>query len=329
MQPTSATNLSAGAVARFARDLAGLIDVAQARVLVAVSGGPDSLALLLLARDVLGDRCFAATVDHRLRSESAAEAAWVARVCAARGIEHAILTDDLPTRVGHTANVSARARALRYRLLATQAERLGGALIATAHHADDQLETMIMRLNRGAGVAGLTGVRARTGAIIRPLLGWRHAELVALVDAQGITAIDDPSNVSERFDRARLRKALADVDWLDANRIGASARALGDAEDALSWMVHRLEAQCVRKEDDRATFTPEDFPFELRRRLVELCVLHVDAQAEVRGPALVRTLRALEAGERSMLGDVMCDALIDSKTGPQWLFSKAPPRRSF
>lgn len=323
MPPTSAAELNPATVARFWRDLAGLADPDSARLLVAVSGGPDSLALLFLTHAVLGDRCCAATVDHGLRPESTEEAQWVSELCATRGIAHTILREEVPARVANTANLSARARALRYRLLERHARTHGGALIATAHHADDQLETMIMRLNRGTGLAGLAGVRARNGDVIRPLLGWRHAELVEIVAGLGIAAIEDPSNVSDRFERARLRKALAGIDWLDVDRIGASARALGDAEDAIGWTVCQLEAQFVLKQDDRVTLAPEDFPFEIRRRLVERCVLHLDPLAEIRGPALVRTVRALEAGERTMIGEVVCDTSADLR----WCFTRAPPRR--
>lgn len=323
MPPTNARELSAATVARFAADLGALAAIASDRVLVAVSGGPDSLALLLLTHAVLGDRCRAATVDHGLRAESGEEAAFVARLCAARGIEHATLTAPLPDRAGRTANLSARARALRYRLLEDHAAATGADHIATAHHADDQLETLVMRLNRGAGVAGLAGVRARGGRIVRPLLGWRRAELVALVADQGIVAVDDPSNVSDRFDRARLRKALAQVDWLDADRWGQSARALGDAEDAIAWMVRQLETECVTAGDDSIVLRPGNLPFEIRRRLVERCVLRIDPLAEIRGPALVATVNALTAGERTMLGAV----LATPRPGPEWRFSPAPPRR--
>jgi len=328
VQPTNAAELSAGDVARFARDLAALANP-DAPLLVAVSGGPDSVALLLLAHAALGERCRAATVDHGLRPESASEAAWVADLCAARGIPHAILTAPLPDRAGRTANLSARARALRYRLLEEQADAIGAAHIATAHHADDQVETLVMRLNRGAGVAGLAGVRAKSGRIVRPLLGWRHAELVALCAAQGIAPIDDPSNVSDRFDRARLRKSLAAVDWLDAGRVAASATALGDAEEAIGWMVDRLWDQlCHRDTTGIALEVPGDLPFELRRRLVERCVLAIDAMASPRGGALAAAVRALESGGSTMLGNVACNPARADDGAIKWRFAMAPPRRS-
>lgn len=311
------------ALDRFAADLALLCDPAEARVLVAVSGGPDSLALLLLTHALLGERCVAATVDHGLRPEAADEAAWVADLCAARGIDHAVLRGELPERTGHTANLSARARALRYQLLQAHADAVGATHIATAHHADDQVETLIMRLNRGAGVGGLAGVRAKSGRVIRPVLGWRRAELAAIVAAAGIVAVDDPSNVSDRFDRARLRKHLAAIDWIDPSRVAASAAALADAEEAIGWMVRQLGTDRIAAEGDSLLLDARDLPFELVRRLVELCVRQIDATAEIRGSALVRMVKALESGDTAMLGDVAAVALSPAA----WRFRKAPPRR--
>ena len=327
MPPTSANELSADQVARFARDLAPLANPGE-RLLVAVSGGPDSVALLLLARALLGDRCLAATVDHGLRAESAGEAAWVARLCAERGIEHALLAAPLPDRAGRTANLSARARALRYRLLADHATRTGAARIATAHHADDQAETLVMRLNRGAGIAGLAGIRARSGAVVRPLLGWRRAELAAIVADAGIAAIDDPSNADDRFDRARLRKALAGADWLDIERAAASAGALADAEEAIGWAVDRLETERVTQGGGTLMLATDGLPFEFRRRLAARCIARLDPDADPRGASLVRAIRALESGERAMLGDVFMAPNRASDGGDTWHFRPAPPRRS-
>jgi tRNA(Ile)-lysidine synthase len=229
----------------------------------------------------------------------------------------------LPERTGHTANLSARARALRYELLQAHADTVGATHIATAHHADDQVETLIMRLNRGAGVGGLAGVRARSGRVIRPLLGWRRAELGAIVAAAGIVAVDDPSNVSDRFDRARLRKQLATIDWIDPLRVAASATALADAEEAIGWMVRQLGTDRVAAEGDSLTLDARDLPFELVRRLVEHCVRQIDAAADIRGPALLRMVKALESGDTAMLGDVAAVALSPAA----WRFRTAPPRR--
>lgn len=318
--------LCGDAVERFARDLAALV-APGARLLVAVSGGPDSVALLLLAHAVLGDRCAAATVDHALRPESGDEARWVAQLCTGRGIAHATLTGALPERTGRTANLSARARDLRYALLDAEADRVRASHIATAHHADDQVETLVMRLNRGAGVAGLAGVRATSGRIVRPLLGWRKAELAALVAALGIVPVEDPSNVHDRFDRARLRKALAGVAWIDPDGWSTSAGALADAEVAISWTVGRLEAERCRNEDGGATLRPGGLPFEFRRRLVERCLLTVNPHARLRGGAVARIVHKLDTGDTVTAAGVSCKVQAGDSTGAVWRFSSAPPRR--
>jgi len=321
-------------VARFRSDLGTLCDPEREDLLLAVSGGADSTALLLLAHAATGGRCRAATVDHGIRPEAAAEAEAVARLCATLGVEHATLAAPLPERVRRTTNLSARARALRYRLLEEHARDIGAHRIATAHHADDQLETLIMRLNRGAGVAGLAGIRPSGGAIIRPLLGWRRAELTALVARSGIVPIDDPSNVDDRFDRARLRKVLGEAGWLDADQWRRSAAALGDAEAALDWTARRLSERCCGFEDDGATLLIEDQPIELLRRLVLLCLTHVDPALDPRGSQVMRLVDAIAAkreggdGFRATLGGVLIESRFRPGTGLTLAFTHAPPRRS-
>ena len=307
---------------------ARLIDVEADRVLVAVSGGADSLALLLLTHAAIGDRCHAATVDHGLRARSGEEATFVASLCADRGIAHTILIGDLPPRVGRTANVSARARALRYGLLEARARALGNAWLATAHHADDQVETMIMRLNRGAGVAGLAGIRARGGRIVRPLLGWRRETLAAIVRECGIAAVDDPSNIDDRFDRARLRKVLSGIDWLDADRIVTSAGALGDAEDALRWMTDSLWPTQATLGDDAVVLDVAGLPREMVRRLVVRAVESIDPGRSPAGPGIDRLMRVLDSGRPGMVGNVVATRAAGDSANPRWRFRLAPPRRT-
>lgn len=326
LPPSASDALDPVQVARFGRDLSALFDVANGRLLVAVSGGGDSLALMLLAHAVLGERCVAATVDHGLRTASADEAAFVAGLANRRGVAHAVLRGEMPARAGRTANLSARARAFRYALLEAERARVGADAIATAHHADDQLETMVMRLNRGAGVAGLAGVRARGGRIVRPLLGWRRAELAGVVAGAGIMAVDDPSNIDDRFDRARLRKVLAGVGAFDIAGWQRSARALGDAEDAIGWAVERLSNERCAFGDRVAAMAPHELPFELQRRLVDRCLRHVDPAIEPRGEALARLALSLREGRGGTLGAVQ--GTVGEREGMiVWRFALAPPRR--
>lgn len=307
-------------VRRFADDVARLTGgVSADRVGIAVSGGPDSLALLLLAEAAFPGRIEAATVDHRLREASASEAQFVAGLCDARNIPHTILTlDALPG-----GNVSAAARAARYAALHLWAERQSINWIMTGHHADDQRETMIMRLNRGAGVAGLSGVRAKQGQIVRPLLHWRHDELAALVVDAGIVAVDDPTNHDTSYDRARLRKQLSDTDWLDPQALSISADALADADAALEWAVDRLEESLVSQDGAGVAFArgAEPTPAELRRRLVLRCLRRIDPACEPRGVALGRLMNTLESGGTATLG------LVIARGGDPWHFTLAPPRR--
>lgn len=305
--------------AQFARAVAALTEGrADARLGVAVSGGPDSMALLWLATRAFPDRVEAVTVDHRLRAASADEAAMVARWCAGAGVPHAVLTpDEAPT-----GNLQSWARAARYRLIEGWRAARGIDWIMTAHHADDQLETMLMRLNRGSGVAGLAGVRARAGRVIRPLLAVRKAELVALAQAEGLPFVDDPSNRDPRFDRALMRAALTGVDWLEPAAAARSAAALAQADEALQWSVRTLAEARIAVDGDHVRIDPAGLPREYVRRLALLALEQVAPHAALpRGEALDRAIDMAAAGDQASLGDWLL------KGGERWTLHPAPPRR--
>ena len=310
---------------RFERDWRAVAGAAHAgRVLIALSGGGDSSALLLLFAAAGRGGVFAATVDHGIRPEAAGEAVRAGALAAECGVPHVTLVGVLPDRSERTANLSTRARAVRYRLLEEQADAIGARWIVTAHHADDQLETMTMRLARGAGLRGLCGIRARQGRVARPLLGWRRAELAAIVAGCGVVPVADPSNGDDRFDRARLRKVLAEVDWLDAGAASRSAGALAQAEEAIGWMVDRLAGERCRIEDGQVRVRADDLPAELRRRLVEQCLGRIDPAAAPRGADVGRALDRLASGAGGTLGGVRYDVAA----GGEWRFRPAPPRRA-
>ncbi|WP_454885643.1 tRNA lysidine(34) synthetase TilS [Sphingomonas oryzagri] len=292
---------------------------------IALSGGPDSLALLILAA-ALGP-AMALTVDHGLRADSAAEADTAGAVAASLGVPHQI------ARVSVSEGgegLQGEARRARYVALGDWARRQGLSAILTAHHADDQAETMLMRLSRGAGLSGLTGIRParlldeddRGGPwLLRPLLGWRKAELEAIVAAAGITPARDPSNHSDRFDRTAARNLLAGVPWLDPIRFSSSADHLRDADSALETMTTRLIAEALSASGDTVRFTPRDAPREIvRRALRRLFSVHFDAHPD--GPGLDRLMATLAAGGAATLGPVLASG------GSVWSFRPAPPRRS-
>lgn len=312
-------------VERFARDLASLAPEFD-RLGLAVSGGPDSLGLLLLAHATFPGRVAAATVDHGLRPESASEARFVADLCASLGVPHALLTAQVDVT---RASLQRAARVARYDALEAwmRSERL--RLLATAHHIDDQAETLLMRLLRGSGVAGLAGVRARTAfpgsrgdlMLIRPLLEWRRSELRTLVEAAGIAPIEDPSNQDPRFDRTQMRARLSEAEWIEAGALARSASALADADEALRWVASEIFETRVQERGDQLCFAHRGLPRELKRRTLLAILAAFEPAATPRGQDMDRLLAALERGEIATLAGVKCSG------GAEWSFTRAAPRR--
>lgn len=283
---------------------------------LAVSGGPDSLALLLLAHDCFPGRIMAASVDHGLRPEAHQECEFVAAICGDRTIPHRILKPSLPIR----GSLQAEARKVRYSLLNSWLKSGNIAWLATAHHADDQLETMIMRILRGSGVDGMSGIRAKRGHLIRPLLPFSKDILTDYVTACGIRPIQDPSNKDQSFDRVRVRNALAKLTGFDVSLASQSAAALDDARAAISWTVDNLAADHIRQTDDGCVLDNHDFPHEIVRRLLLKCLHICDPALSPRGSQLEPLIKGLSQGETLTIGDILC------KGGAAWTFAPAPKR---
>ncbi len=290
-----------------------------AKLGIAVSGGPDSTALLLLAAAALPGGVEAATVDHQLRAESAGEAAAVAALSAALGVPHRVLAVDVAP-----GNLQAEARGARYAALAQWMEQRGLAALATAHHADDQAETLLLRLGRASGVAGLAGTRERgfvpgsRSLLLRPLLGWRRAELGEVVTAARVTAADDPSNRDDRFDRVRIRKAIAMTPWLDVPAIARSAAHLADADIALEWAARREWEECVTL-GLGIDYRPQA-PRAVALRVIARIVTQLDG-AEPRGGVVAALFDELVQGRPGSIGN-----LVARPGAGQWSFTKAPRR---
>ncbi|MDB5716697.1 MAG: tRNA(Ile)-lysidine synthetase [Sphingomonas bacterium] len=317
--------------ARFRADLlrvATALPSPDRRIGIAVSGGPDSLALLLLAHAACPGAVAAATVDHGLRPEAAAEARMVGSVCAGLGIPHHLLTGNAGIGPG---SVQQRARRLRYALLGdwAAAERLGW--LATAHHLDDQAETLLMRAVRGGGTAGLSGVRARMTMagmpvpVIRPLLGWRRATLGDVVAQAGLVAADDPSNRDPAYDRTAFRALLANAPRLRPEGLARTAANLADAEEALCWAVGQLAEVRLTAEGGAILCDPSGLPRELRRRLVAAAIARVagiSGAVPLRGESLDRFIALLDSGRAATLAGVA------ARPGSPWRLRLAPPRRA-
>ena len=231
------------------------------RVLLAISGGPDSTALLKLAADWRAadparPKILAATIDHGLRPESQAESQDVAALAQRLGIPHAILVweGERPT-----SRLQEKARAARYRLLVAHAREIGADCIVTAHHADDQAETVLMRMARGSGIAGLAGMRPVAIldglSLVRPLLDIPKSGLVAFCHAQGLAVAEDASNINPRYARVRFR-LLADTlagQGLTARRLAQLAQRAARADDALAAMAQTLAKEAVTRGPEGAS----------------------------------------------------------------------------
>lgn len=218
-------------------------------LVLAVSGGPDSVALMWLAarwRRALKKppRLLAVTVDHGLREDAAREARDVKRLAAALEIEHRTVRW---SGAKPAAGVPAAARAARYDLLGSAARRHGATHVFTAHTRDDQAETVIMRLSRGSGIAGLAAMARESDRgdviVVRPFLDVPKSRLVATLRKEGIAFADDPTNRDPRFTRPRLRAlmpALA-AEGADARGLARLASRLARANVALEIMADGAE----------------------------------------------------------------------------------------
>ena len=268
-------------------------------IVVAVSGGPDSLALMILLaewRARLGSAAPAlsvATVDHGLRAASASEADYVSQYAASLGLSHRTLVwrGDKPA-----IGIPQAARTARYRLLAAHAATLSGTeppdpalrgpgltAIATAHTRDDQAETLVMRLARGAGVDGLAAMPAERPVddrsaitLVRPLLGISKSRLVATLHERGVAFLEDPTNTDRAFERVRVRELLQalEASGVSAQALATSARRMGEALTALDYAAQQFEtALALSLNDDifcqfdRAAF--ERGPVALRQRVLK------------------------------------------------------------
>jgi tRNA(Ile)-lysidine synthase len=250
-------------------DLSGLFysfDItSRGSVIAAVSGGSDSTALLLLLNDYLSrqapqTRLVAVTVDHALRTESAGEAAAVARLCESLGIAHrTVVWSGAKPETG----IAAAAREARHALLAEAARAERSDLVFTGHTANDQAETVMMRGARGKGSGlgrGMAGIAPATlfGGNVwfgRPLLDIRREALRALLKQRGVGWMDDPSNVSDRYERPRVRKALSESETDQALKIAGEASAertaLGeDAARLIGEHAHRAGPGLLRLSAD-------------------------------------------------------------------------------
>ena len=210
------------------------------RVLVAVSGGPDSTALLVAAHE-LGFDLAAAHFDHALRAGSEKVAEQVRELCGRLGVG---LVTERRVSAMPRGSVQAGARALRYEFLEAARARVGADVVALAHTADDLVEGAVLHLMRGCGLAGLRGMPARRDPYVRPMLAVWRRDVVAFLEERGIIAYEDPANADLNFARARVRHEILPALERDRPGIGrrfyAAARQASALQEALEIEVETL-----------------------------------------------------------------------------------------
>jgi tRNA(Ile)-lysidine synthase len=317
-------------------------------LILAVSGGPDSTALMVLASrwakaKKRAPKLVAVTVDHRLRAAAAAEAAAVGRLARRLGIAHRTLRwrGKKPK-----SGLQEAARNARYRLLAEAAARAGYEHILTAHTLDDQAETVLFRLARGSGLGGLAGMAHavplpgfatrgdETVFLVRPLLHIAKARLIATLEAAGIGYSEDPSNRDPRFTRARLRTLMPALasEGLDARGLARLAARMRRAESAIEFAVGAARAALAPgpwRDRGPVVFDAARFaglPAEVGLRLLGRAIAHAGNE----GPVELAKLEALYDGLRlaqSGLRRTLAGALI-TLGGDRLTVERAPARRA-
>jgi tRNA(Ile)-lysidine synthase len=315
-------------------------------IVLAVSGGPDSIALMWLAarwRRALarGPRLIAVTVDHGLRPEAAAEAREVKRLARSLDLPHRTLRwPGAKPRTG----LPAAARAARYRLLAQVARASGATHVLTAHTRDDQAETLLMRMLRGSGIAGLAAMAReseRDGLLLaRPFLNVSKSQLIATLQKAKVDFADDPTNRDTSFTRPRLRALMPVLatEGGDTRNLARLASRLARANAAVEVLVDGAERYLALRdrETSHAGFDAKAFaamPEEIRLRLLLRAIDRIGHE----GPAELGKVEALlsaldragaekNAGCRPRLKQTLGGALVSLIDG-RIRVEPAPPRR--
>jgi tRNA(Ile)-lysidine synthase len=282
------------------------------RLAVAVSGGGDSVALLHLLAEYCASRdvqLYAITVDHGLRASSAEEAQQVAKLAKSLSIPHETLRW---ADWDGSGNLQDQARRARYRMMTDWAQSKGISLLALGHTADDQAETVLMRLARSSGVDGLAAMQARRlengVTLIRPLLGISRAELRDYLVQNNLSWSEDPSNFDTQYDRIKIRQAMDVLAPLGITTpvLTRVAEQMGQAREALDWYSFLTAREIVRVDDGDIVIDLRRFrtlPNEIARRLLVRSVMWVSgAEYKPRRSAIEDLIKAARVRQPSTLG---------------------------
>jgi len=314
-------------------------------VVLAVSGGPDSTALLLLMarwRCALkrGPKLLAVTIDHGLRRTSAAEARTVKALARRLAVPHSTMRWEGKKPA---SGLQQAARDARYRLLAAAARSAKASAIVTAHTLDDQAETVLLRLSRGSGLTGLSAMARESPLpgngiiLVRPLLDIPKTRLIATLARMKIRFADDPSNRDPRFTRARLRELMPALarEGLSARSLSRLAGRLRRADAAIETAVDEAMEQLCRFCADHGPIVVDAdelvrLPAEVALRLLGRVIARAGAQGPIRLgelEALYEALADVHASKTPRLRRTLGGALV-TLSGSKLVVERAPPRRT-
>ncbi len=287
------------------------------KIALAVSGGPDSTALVFCARRWGLRDIVALIVDHGLRPESAAEAAQVK----ARLQDLGVVVDVLKWTHGVVSGrIHEKARAARYGLLIEACKRHGAADLLLAHHRDDQAETVLMRLAKGSGIDGLAGIapqNVRDGVrLVRPFLDVPKARLTATCEKAGLVYVFDPSNASEKYARGRLRKImpLLEAEGLTADRMAALAVRAREAKEALDASTRAFLKDAAHAAEGGAAWIDRallrDVPREIARRALAEALRYVHAEPYPPEFSSLSALVEAIVGDAAAKAQTLCGCIV-------------------
>lgn len=274
------------------------------KIAAAVSGGSDSLALLILLINSLQSseiELICLTVDHKLRPESFAEAALVSNICKKLKVSHQILDWD---GIKPSANMQHTARKARYKLLTDFCSNNQIEFLATAHQEQDQAENFLIRLEHGTGLYGLAGIAEKNVInginIIRPLLEFSKEELRNVLLEEGIEWVEDPSNNNRKYTRTKFRVFLnRNPTWI--HKLNLASKNLLKTKESIEYLLQKTKDTIVKRHDNGTSFDHNDFnllPQEIKFRLISDLISDLKTtERPLRGERIENLINKLSEGK--------------------------------
>ena len=289
--------------------------------LVAVSGGPDSLALSVLSQKYTSEnkiKAFFVLVDHKIRKNSSKEALWVQKLLKSRSIKLKIIKN----RQKINNNVQAEARKVRYELLSNFCLKNKIKFILTAHHRDDQVETFLIRLSRGSGIQGLSSmdrvVKLNSKvSIFRPLLDLKKEDLISISKSYFDRVVKDPSNDDNKYLRTKIRGLVKHFEksGIDLDRVHHSIKNLAASRDILNSYIKSVEKKCVLKKRNQILINLDSFSKEkqeIQLKILGNCIKQTSkAYYPPRAKKVIKLLENIRS--KSILKATLGNCLIEKK----------------